>query len=157
MLCMLFRAGMFQCEIYQAGWLFFLAGAMPGRLPFWAAQGRELRLRLLLGCCLSCYQAGCSASMLRRDSTSRETSRLPHNRFLTGSISGPQSYSQVRNFAAQEKAKSAMNHMRWGLASQVTERPPYPPGSPPDRSLGGGGRSRPCDPSTPAGAKELIA
>eukprot|EP00290_Baffinella_frigidus_P031650 CAMPEP_0180267626 /NCGR_PEP_ID=MMETSP0988-20121125/1664_1 /TAXON_ID=697907 /ORGANISM="non described non described, Strain CCMP2293" /LENGTH=166 /DNA_ID=CAMNT_0022238347 /DNA_START=89 /DNA_END=590 /DNA_ORIENTATION=+ len=36
---------------------------------------------------------------------------------------GPQSYSQVQNFASQEKAKSAMNHMRWGLASQYAHAP----------------------------------
>jgi hypothetical protein len=31
-----------------------------------------------------------------------------------------QSYSQVQNFANQEAAKAAMNHMRWGLQAQVT-------------------------------------
>jgi hypothetical protein len=30
-----------------------------------------------------------------------------------------QSYSQVQNFANQEAAKAAMNHMRWGLQAQV--------------------------------------
>jgi len=30
-----------------------------------------------------------------------------------------QSYASVQNFARQESAKAAMNHMRWNLASQV--------------------------------------
>jgi len=29
-----------------------------------------------------------------------------------------QSYASVQNFARQESAKAAMNHMRWNLASQ---------------------------------------
>jgi len=66
---------------------------------------------------------------------------------------GPQSYSQVQNFASQEKAKSAMNHMRWGLASQVTESRPSQQPAPTAARLGE--RFAPLDPSSLVWCSEI--
>jgi len=125
MLRRLCRAGMCQCETYQAGCL-FPAGAMSGRLPSWAARAAEAALRRRLqGWYLSILEmAGRLPCLFATHGFYQRRNQPAYSH--PGSYRfdfWPQSYSQVRNFAAQEKAKSAMNHMRWGLASQVTEFP----------------------------------